>query len=562
MNPGYDRADYQGSTRVIHYECMFCHNGYPRVPAGHQESGAEAQYVQPLPEGIDCQRCHGPGQRHIETAGRTGAPKAEIRAAIVNPARLAPEREMEVCMQCHLETSSRLLPHSLQRMGRGPFSYIPGQPLADFRLAFDRAPGQNQDFEVAQHAYRLRASQCFLKTGGKLRCTTCHNPHDIPRGESAASGYNRVCQGCHTSTPEPKADHIAGANCVQCHMPRRRTDDAVHIVLTEHRIGRPSRDNLLAEKNEKHESPASSYRGPVVPYYPSAPTTSLDDQLDIALAQVTDRSNLESGLPQLAALIAKYHPAGAGYYSGIAEAYRAQGELSKAIPYYEEAARRAPSSEIIQLQLGNALMESRQWTKAEAALRRAKALRPDDAAAWGLLGWILWQQDKKLEARTSLETAIRLDPDFPGLRNYLASLLIGSGDPAGAEREFRAAIRIDPGVAEWRVNLAKLLAARSSMGEAAYQAKAAVRDDPGLAEGHELWGRLLSAASDFSGAARELQAAIRLRPDSPLAHYELGVVFLQLRNPAGAIEQLRLAAQSSDPQAKAAAQEMLRRMGQ
>ena len=59
MNPGYDKADYGGSTRVIHYECMFCHNAYPRIPEGHQEAGAEAQYRQPLPEGIDCQRCHG-----------------------------------------------------------------------------------------------------------------------------------------------------------------------------------------------------------------------------------------------------------------------------------------------------------------------------------------------------------------------------------------------------------------------------------------------------------------------------------------------------------------------
>ena len=42
------------------YECMFCHNGYPRIPAGHERVGAEPVYVDPLPEGIDCQRCHGP----------------------------------------------------------------------------------------------------------------------------------------------------------------------------------------------------------------------------------------------------------------------------------------------------------------------------------------------------------------------------------------------------------------------------------------------------------------------------------------------------------------------
>ena len=68
MNPGYDRPDYPGSTRLIGYECMSCHNAYPRIPAGHKEWGAEAKYVEPIPEGIDCQRCHGPGQQHVASA--------------------------------------------------------------------------------------------------------------------------------------------------------------------------------------------------------------------------------------------------------------------------------------------------------------------------------------------------------------------------------------------------------------------------------------------------------------------------------------------------------------
>ncbi|MGH9581704.1 MAG: hypothetical protein ACRD4O_02070, partial [Bryobacteraceae bacterium] len=194
MLPGFDRADYPGSTRLVHYECMFCHNGYPMIPAGNTEEDAEPVYRQPLPLGIDCQRCHGPGRRHIETVGKPGVTTEEIRASIVNPARLSPEREMEVCMECHLETTSLLLPHSMQRASRGPFSYIPGQALADFRLSFDRAPGQNTWFEVAGAAYRLRESQCFIQTqknddAHRLTCTTCHDPHNIPRGKEASAHY-------------------------------------------------------------------------------------------------------------------------------------------------------------------------------------------------------------------------------------------------------------------------------------------------------------------------------------------------------------------------------------
>ena len=595
MNPGYDRADYHGSTRVIHYECMFCHNAYPRIPEGHDEPSAEAQYRQPIPEAIDCQRCHGPGQQHVEAARRRDATPQQLRAAIVNPARLSPEREMEVCLQCHLETTSRLLPHSLQRFNRGPFSYIPGQPLADFRLSFDMAPGKNADFEVDHAGYRLRQSACFLKSAGKLRCTTCHDPHAIPRGESAAAHYNAACQSCHKVSTQTRVEHTAGSNCVACHMPKRRTDDGVHIVMADHKIVRVKlTGDPLAEKTEIQESPATAYRGEVVPYLPPALAPNSDDLLYGALAQITDRSNLDAGLNRLATLIGRLHPAQAGFYAGLGEGYRSTGDLPRAIGSFEEAARRAPNYEIVQLELGNALMESKLWPRAEAAFRTATKLRPDDAAAWGLLGWVLWQQDKTAEAKSDLEKAIELNPDAPEVHNYLASVLMGSGDALGALKQFRAAVAIDPGVAEWQTNLALLLASRGELAEgrehfersirldpayvparlnyarvlanlndldgAEQQIKAALELDPELAPAHELWGSVLSAKGDSAGAKRELNAALRLNPNSGRAHYELGVVLSQSGDVAGAIEHFKMAARDADPNISAGANEMLRRL--
>jgi hypothetical protein len=98
MSPGQDR-DYTLPPRTIAYECMFCHNSYPQIPPGHEEPGSEALYAGRLPEGIDCQRCHGPGADHIKVAQSGAASVEEIRKAIVNPARLPRERQMEVCLQ-------------------------------------------------------------------------------------------------------------------------------------------------------------------------------------------------------------------------------------------------------------------------------------------------------------------------------------------------------------------------------------------------------------------------------------------------------------------------------
>ena len=599
MIPGFDRADYPGSTRQVHYECMFCHNGYPKIPAANAEEDAEPVYQLPLPLGIDCQRCHGPGQRHIETVSKPGATAEEIRESIVNPGRLGPEREMEVCMQCHLETSSLLLPHSIERADRGPFSYIPGQPLGDFRLSFDRAPGKNTRFEVASAAYRLRESQCFLQTQTKdaehgLTCTTCHDPHNIPRGEAATVHYDSVCETCHATELAPRVtagSHPSDQDCISCHMPKRRTDDAIHIVMTDHLIQRRPPADLFAAKAEYYESPATSYKGEVDLYYPPKLAPTAANQLDVAAAQVKDESNLRAGIPELAALLEKYRPANALYYTDLADALQAAGNASQSSAMYEEALRHAPSSAVILLKLGRAQMDWQQWTKAESTLRRLTSETPDDSLAWDFLGHAFFQQGKDAEARDALAKSVALDPDAAEPHNYLGALRVRANDLAGAEKEFREALRIEPNVAEWQANLAGLVADEGKMPEASYlfklsirldpkfagarlnyarllastgdnadaetQARAATEADAKSAAAHDLLGYLLAARGDGKDAVRELKAAITLQPDFWRAHLDLGVALRMTGDAAGADAQLKMAAQGNDAEVRAQAAQLL-----
>lgn len=564
MSPGYDQPDNPGSVRPVHYECLFCHDAYPKIPPQLEHSAnAEMTFPEPLPEGIDCQRCHGPGQRHVDLVS-SGAPLEKIRAAIINPKRLDPDREIEVCMQCHLETTSLELPHAIRRFGRGPFSYVPGQPLGDFQIQFDRKGGMNGRFEIAHEAYRLRESQCFIKSGGKLRCTTCHDPHDIPRGAAATTHYNAVCQQCHaamTAGTRASAPHVAGADCVSCHMPKRRTDDVVHVVMTDHLIQRQKPEgDLVAPKPEVIESPATAYHGEVVAYYPPLADTS-ENQLYLADAQVRDQRNLQDGLSRLASLLERYHPQQAAFYAELGLAYGAAGDYAKGLPYFEEAARREPTGYRL-LQLGNAQMEAHQFAQAEQTLRRAAALSSDEAVAWGTLGWVLWQEDKGQEAHADLERAVALDPDLPELHNNLASVEWGAGDQAGAEQQFREALRIQPGIAEWRLNLARVLATRGELPEARFQFEQAIRLKPDLAEARVDYGRLLSDAGNFSEAIRQLEAAIRLAPQLWRAHLELGMALGRSGNQAAAVAELKTAASGSDAAVRSEALDVLHKLGQ
>ncbi|HEY7391261.1 MAG TPA: cytochrome c3 family protein, partial [Bryobacteraceae bacterium] len=302
MNAGYDRPDHPGFRRTITYQCMFCHNGVPEIPSTGGDPVVEPVFTGRMPEGIDCQRCHGPGAKHVTVAQTAGTTREEIRGAIVDPARLSPEREMEVCLQCHLETTSYRLPNAIVRYERGPFSYRPGEPLGDFVFHFDSVPA-NEKFEIAGQGYRLRRSACFRMSAGRLRCTTCHNPHDIPRGETAAQHYNQVCRQCHGAALNQlvaAGRHTQSTECVACHMPKRRTDDAVHVVMTDHYIQRrrPAGD-LLAPLVERRETNENSYRGQVVPYYPQPFPTGAESDLYLAMAQVSQNSNLKQGIAQL-----------------------------------------------------------------------------------------------------------------------------------------------------------------------------------------------------------------------------------------------------------------------
>jgi tetratricopeptide (TPR) repeat protein len=599
MNPGYDRADHEGFRRKIGYDCMFCHNGYPRIPAGHDKPFAEPVYLDPLPQGIDCQRCHGPGAKHVTLAGTAGAKKADIRAAIVNPKRLSPERREEVCIQCHLESTSFPLPNSLARYDRGPFAYKPGEPLSASWLFFDHAPGTARDdkFEIVNAVYRMRKSKCFVESKGALECGSCHNPHDVPRGDEARRHYDAACRNCHSAAEKhPLVAALSESGCADCHMPKRRTEDVVHAVATDHMIQRhkPAGD-LLAARQERHETGDSAYRGEVVLHYPEKLPPTPDNELYVALAQVVDKSNLNGGIQRLQAAIARHPQARAEFYIGLAEALQASGQPAKALPLYREAVRRNPRSVFALQKLGLALRHSGALVEAVAVLKRANAVDQADVINWHELGLTYREQGRTADAIAAFEKAIALDPDVPEPHSNLGSVLLAAGDQARAESAFREAIRIQPDYADAHDNLGTLVAAKGEFAqardhfetalrlrprdartrynfamalgraqqfdEAQQQLEEAVRVDKEFLEARLVLGDLLTAKEQASAALPHYREAVRIDPESGRARLGLGTALALTGDQRGAVEQLRKAATAADAQVRESAAALLQELG-
>lgn len=494
MNPGYDTPDQPNSRRTISYECMSCHNSYPEIPAGQDQMRAEPVFKGELPEGIDCQRCHGPGEQHVKLA-RAG--KA-VSGTIVNPARLAPERQMDVCAQCHFETSSFPLPHAIFKYDRGAFSFRPGERLSDSVLFFDTGNTNFDRFQIVSSVYRLKLSPCFSKSAGKLQCITCHDPHGEKRDANAA------CLRCHEKTLPRAANHPDERDCASCHMPKRRTDDVVHAVMTDHYIQRrkPDRD-LLADIAEPH-GPAIIYHGSVTPYDPEKFEKTPENELYLALAQVREGNNLKSGIEQFKTALRKYPQAKAEFFVELGDALMKDGRAAEALPFYRKAAGKKTESLAAMLGLGAALEQTGDLTGAAGAFGKAKG-----AEARRRLGEVRIKQHRAVEAVKNLEESLELDPEAAETHYALATVLVQQlGDFQRGEGAYREAIRLQPDYSAAHMNLAILLYRGNKAEEAREHFERAIRAHPEYALGHYNYGLMLIAEGLREQAREQFELAL------------------------------------------------------
>lgn len=376
MSPGYDRADHSDFRREVSDSCLFCHSAGPD------------------PKPIDCQRCHGSADAHL---------KAPQKGTILNPKTLAAQRQLEICLQCHLETSSRGIQDHLLVPGRSVWSFRPGEPLTDYKLYFDRADSRESDRIEFNHAgFRLLAAACFQKSGGQMTCTRCHDPH-------SAKVRADACSQCHGTAHAGEAA-TAKQSCAYCHMPRRVPVDAVHTTVVDHKIVR--RPEFRNPASEDH----TPYEGSVVSFYGKA------DPLSLSLANVQPGEAMSLYERQL-----KRNPSDVATMVVFGKALLRHGRAVAAVSMFERALALDKKHTEARSHLGVALGVLGRYQESLIQLRRAVADNPDHSLSWINLGTTLAAAGHTEEAIAAYSEAIRLQPDSAEARHRRSVLMGKSG---------------------------------------------------------------------------------------------------------------------------------------
>ncbi|HYM00727.1 MAG TPA: multiheme c-type cytochrome [Blastocatellia bacterium] len=187
--------------------CFDCHS-----TTSSDSSGLRLDSLIP---GITCERCHGPGSKHVAAMKSKdfGNPN------IFNPGSLdSLDQNQEFCGFCH-------------------------QGFEKVMELEDHGGIENVRFQP----YRMFKSRGHLVDDPRIGCIACHDPHNHLKRE--AGFYDSKCFACHLSNSDEKQTGqrsappcpVAAASCVTCHMPKVELPE-MHFKFTDHwiRIVRPN----------------------------------------------------------------------------------------------------------------------------------------------------------------------------------------------------------------------------------------------------------------------------------------------------------------------------------
>lgn len=487
--PGFENGNNTRFSRKIGLECLSCHNSLPDFVQGSENK------FNTLPDGVSCERCHGPGSIHIQqrsTGAKTDTSKY-IDYSIVNPGKLPIDLQFDVCQRCHLQGNTVL------KEGKSFFDFKPGMKLSDHMTVFlPRYKNSDDKFIMASHSDRLKQSKCFIKSynpesgSGSLRpyknsltCVTCHNPH-ISVKVTGKEVFNNACKNCHGSANQSSCKEkkelriITQNNCVSCHMPKSGSTDIPHVTVHDHFIRKPAKKGEIEKLkefiglyaiNEKNPSDAMKAKAYIQQYdkFDNNPTF-----LDSAKRYLSDKTindvkqNFEElihlyfikqdfdkilgyvnqvGKEELLnSILTKksWNNTNAWTLYHIGEAYTNKGLFPGAYEFYKRANDLAPFNLEFKNKLGTSLMAQNKVQDAIVIFSEILKENPKFVQAINNLGYSNLIQGNIREAETFYNRALKLDPDYEPLLMNITGLYIYKNEYNQAKQILNKVIKKNP----------------------------------------------------------------------------------------------------------------------
>ena len=168
---------------------------------------------------------------------------------------------------------------------------------------------------------------------------------------------------------------------------------------------------------------------------------------------------------------------------GLASIYAARGEFEQALRALAQVRAADPKDAQVDGEEGLILMQANRWTEAQAALRRAVVITPNDANVLNALGLLAWQHARHLdEAAAYFSRALGVHSeadDFnASLHSNLGAIYGEQGRFPDAIAELKIAVQITPNDPEYLTNLATAFAAVGRTGEARRALEAVIAAAP------------------------------------------------------------------------------------
>ena len=511
LSPGYNRSNMRFNRPVV-AECMHCHNSYNAF-----EEFSVNRYTGTITEGISCERCHGPGQLHVDKqmASADELNRTGVDRTIVNPAHLSAELQMDVCLQCHLQGEI-----SVFKTGKSSSDFRPGMSLKDIKTVFIEDGLPKGDFRIASHGGRISLSTCFTASNGSMTCITCHNPHE-PVQERSRTYFNDRCMDCHATESltvlQKVTDHSNKGDCVHCHMKQGATSDILHVNFTDHWIRK--KIDILSEKESdalfsretalklrdffEEEDPAAIIRKGIA--YTNYYETRHSEPAYLVRAIIL----LEQGLQDVPEHLD-------GYYA-LARAFQLQGKDQQAAAAYQRVLSLDPTHMWTCYQLGRLYLDEAP-ERSVAYLARAIHLNPDNPKVWKEYGDALLFTEDVAGAKTAYERALALDSFFASAYNRLGELeFYQHNDLQAAATNFTKAIQQNPDHTLALHNLANIAIFNKDLDQAENYSRRVLAVDPEFSASYGTLASISRERGQFSQAEIYLRKLIALEPNNQQA---------------------------------------------